>query len=434
MKLFKATSYCLPLSLLTLIVGCKDDSLSSQVMTFNAPDRSYYFERDGKSSVRNDGQTVRNLLIQDFKMLLDQLKNPNASPVNYEELYRYYDNNGQTLAQETATVVKGKIETKRLDWLAGRRDLKGKVNPQYGNEITANISQWCQKIADNTQDPNKLGKWQVVIDEKTGYDLSEMIHKTLLGGVAFSHGLHSYFRKVEEKNNESLMDYGVEIANYTEMEHHLDETFGYTGAARNFYDFTDEEIADIENGKNYKDNFIIDGKIDFKKEYNFSFIVEAAKRDLSAESELDYTTAIFEGFRQARQAIVDKDYEKLLEQKEIILDNWEEVIAATAIHHINQVLMELDTLQKMPKRKPNQFYKHWSAMYKYVEALRYNYNNRLIDLDLILHRYMETAEVPFPKAIAEERSKIRNYKGRLMIARYNIQITYGFSTEDVEAW
>ncbi len=396
--------------------------------------RVYFFLRHGKSTVRNVGQTVRHLLVQDAKILMERLSQPGAEPITFEKLYKYYDNNQTTINGNILTETQLPPLQPNYTYIAGGRDLKAKVLDEYVDEITNNMTSWFQTISDNSNDPSKLGTDMVLIEEETGYDLSEFFQKTAYGAVLFSHALHSYFRNVEDKNNEDLFCYPGWLTSYTEMEHHMDEVFGYYGASRVFHDYTIEEIADIEGHQNYKDGYIPDEKIDFNTEYNFSFVVEAARRDLASKTATNYAETIFEAFRLARVAIVEKNYEELIFQKEIILSNWEEVIAASTIHHLNALLVEMDQLSNNSNHHPFLMYKHWSAMYKYIEVLRYNYNNRLVNWEDLQQAYMRTPEVPFPKALSDDPSKIVDFKLRIEAVRSIVQATYNFAEEDVLAW
>lgn len=131
---------------------------------------------------------------------------------------------------------------------------------------------------------------------------------------------------------------------------------------------------------------------------------------------------------------MEKDYDKLIERKAVILDNWEKVVASSAVHHLNEVVRELDFLKDYPGASPERFYMHWSAMFKYTEMLRYNYDNRFTGYKEVLDEKFITSAVPFPKAIVDDVSKINDYKTGLLDARAIIQGIYDFDPADVENW
>ena len=304
----------------------------------------------------------------------------------------------------------------------------------YGDSITADIQAWCRIISQNSHDPALIGTYRVYIDPATGLDLAEMYQKTVLGGVAFSHGINTYLKHVEIRNNKKLVTIGTDTMNYTEKEHHFDEVFGYSGLSRNFLDFTDQEVADVAGGRNYKDNVVVDGKIDLQSEYNYSFAVEAAKRDLSSAVHTDFTRKLYDAFYFGRLAIIRNDDPSLLVHKQVILETWEEILAATAIHHLNLTLAELDKLHRNPGESPELLYRHWASMYTYIEAFRYNYNNRLILWEWILDHWVRPNTLPWPKALVDDRDLIPQYQDSLRMAREAIRETYGFAFENAVAW
>lgn len=395
----------------------------------------YYFERDGRTNVANTGQIVRNLIVQDFEILVKGLTEPGAAPIAFEDLYKYYENDAQTIDGPTLTECDLPLVFETLRAISSIRDLKQRVNGPNAQQVHEDMAHWCQTIADNSEDPAKLGTYEVYIEESTGYDLVQMFKLTGLGAAMFEHGNYVYFRFVEYDYNDSLVWYpGSNGINYTSMEHHWDEAFGYYGAAHNFHDFSDEELVAFESGGNYKDNLIIDGKIDFKTEYNFHFARMAAQRDLDSKTGTDFSRAVFDAFYEGRVAIVAKEYETMLASKPIILDNWEKIIASTAIHHINGVMAELDLLSGNAEYSPKMFYHHWAAMYKFTEMLRYNYGNRFLQYQEVLDTYYRTAEVLFPRALVDDTSLIEGYVPKLLEVRQLMQDVYNFDEQDVLAW
>jgi hypothetical protein len=395
----------------------------------------YYFERDGHPNVANTGQVVRNLLIQDFEILVKGLAEPGASPVTYGDLYQYYENDAQTIDGHTLTQCDLPLVYETLREISSVRDLKQRVNGPNAEQVHADMSHWCQTIADNSADPAKLGTYEVYIEESTGYDLVQMFKLTGLGAAMFEHGIYVYFRYVENDHNDSIVWFpGATGLYYTWMEHHWDEAYGYYGSASNFHDFTDEELVAFETGGNYKDNLIIDGKIDFKTEYNYHFARMAAQRDIDSQTGTDFSRAVYDAFYEGRLAIVEKDYDMMISKKPVILDNWGKIIAATAIHHLNATLKEIDLLVNNTEHSPEQFYHHWAGMYKMTEMLRYNYENRFLQYQQVLDSKYRTAAVPFPRSIVDDPARGEVYAMELLDVRQMLKEVYNFAEQDVLAW
>lgn len=394
----------------------------------------YSFERNGMETAIYNGQIVRHLLINDFKLKVEQLATSDAQAVDFADLYKYYDNNGVTLSDKVLTPSNLPLVFNHTNEIAGGRDLHSKATNTYATTFQNDITNWLQIIANNSKNPSKLGTYQVYIDEFTGYDLREFAYLTFLGGINYNHGLKAYFIGVENKENDELFLIDDVPATYTQMEHHWDETFGYLGAARNFTAFNIETVAGYEGDAVYQDNFVVDGLINFKDEYNFDFICEAARRDISAKEFTNYAQGLFLAFYQGRISIIAKDYETVLTHKKSIETQWEEVIAATAIHHLNATLQYMQEFKNGDFTNLNRFYQHWSAMYKWTEMLRYTYNNRLTNYEEILNEYYVTAAVPFPKAIKDDISKITTYQEQLIAARTFIGTTYHFADVNIKNW
>ncbi len=436
MKSFASRIFFAALMMMVCLSNCnrQDDDIPEPIDPKTQP-YVYHFEYDGHANVANTGQVVRNLLVQDFEILVTGLASPDATPVSFEDLYKYYENDAQTIEGPTLTEVDLPLVYETLREISSIRDLKQRVNGPNAEQVHADMAHWCNTIAEYSQDDSKLGTYEVYIEESTGYDMLQMFKLTGLGAAMLEHGLYVYFRYVENDYNDTIVWYpGATELYYTWMEHHWDEAFGYYGAARNFHDFSDEELVGFENGDNYKDNFDLDGKIDFKTEYNYHFAQMAAQRDLDSKTGTDFSRAVYDAFYEGRVAIVEKDYDLMLSKKPIILDNWEKIIAATVIHYLNAVLGQMDLLVNDPQASPELFYRHWAAMYKFTEMFRYNYENRFNQYQEVLDTKYKTDEVPFPKTVVDDPSKAEAYALSLLEVRSMIKEIYQFDEQDVLAW
>ena len=114
------------------------------------------------------------------------------------------------------------------------------------------VQEWFGMIADNaveqlagTQRVDPIeGEPISLYHTTTGLDLKQLVQKFLLGAITFSQGADDYLdNDVEGKgllaDNTAL----VEGKPYTALAHQWDEGYGYFGAARNYNDYTDDEIA-----------------------------------------------------------------------------------------------------------------------------------------------------------------------------------------------
>ena len=73
-----------------------------------------------------------------------------------------------------------------------------------------------------------------------GVDMSQMINKVLIGAVPYYQATGVYLNSLLERDNSEARD-GTDP--YTAMEHAWDEAFGYFGAARDYFRYTDDQLA-----------------------------------------------------------------------------------------------------------------------------------------------------------------------------------------------
>ena len=118
-----------------------------------------------------------------------------------------------------------------------------------------------------------------------GTDLKQLIQKFLLMSITYSQGTDDYLDEGLAADNISARGDGKPD---TALEHGYDEGFGYFGAARDFLEYNDNEIAgkvdadDAATGRvdwNGKHDTDADGKFDLTSEVNLGNSINAAKRD-----------------------------------------------------------------------------------------------------------------------------------------------------------
>ena len=179
------TSWIVVLLLATslFLIGCGDDETDEEDVLLDeeavgegptpiAVPSAYVFDSrfvEGESSVSYSGQTVRNLLLQDLKVLIDSLGKAGAQPAAVQDmlnLYAYDDSlNLQSLSTAGATPVK----ESRYSSISTGKNLSGKISGDvvigYNRAADDLVREWFQVIADNSQDPAKLGTPAVYTDD-----------------------------------------------------------------------------------------------------------------------------------------------------------------------------------------------------------------------------------------------------------------------------
>lgn len=274
-----------------------------------------------------------------------------------------------------------------------------------------------------------------------GRDLKQLIQKFLLGAVAFSQGADDYLD--DDTDNKGLNTSNIASGSeYTPLEHQWDEGYGYFGAARDYLEYTDDEIAakggrDAYSSGRHDSND--DGLFDLMSEVNMGNSVNAAKRDrgtVGLTDPTDYTAAAFNALLEGRKIINDnigaelttEQMTALQAQRDIVLEFWEKSISATVVHYIN------DTRSDLADIGTNDFSysdlaKHWSEMKGFALNLQFSRFSPLSDADYTqLHTLMQDAPV-----VSDDAARTQ-YMADLLAARDILQQAYGFSAEHAENW
>ena len=413
--------YFLPF-LLLLSISCEDSNTEDPIVTLDTP-TEYVFESrfiDNESSVSYPGQVVRNLLINDIKSLVSN----NVGGGNSATITSMMANSDANLAIAAASGL-STVQTKYHDISTSElNDLLGAVvdyvDPGYGANAQNMIAGWIAESAGYSIRPG-------------GLDLGQMVQKVMWGAISYWQGTSKYMSKIPDDNNteQSGDDF------YTAMEHHWDESYGYFGAARD-YNTGYSDDNDRKTDPYYDSNG--DGNIDFKSEYNMGWSVTAAKRDLvTASTDYDFTGTIMNAYLEGRALIYNQvPLEEILVQRDIILENWEKVVAAVSIHYINDTMSDLAELITAGDSSltymnvGNSYLAHWAEMRAYAHGLIYNDFKLISDPDIAaVFGYMGNAPVFNDGA---DFSGMQTLHDNLALAKDILQAAYDFDDEHMANW
>ncbi|MCG8424734.1 MAG: DUF4856 domain-containing protein [Proteobacteria bacterium] len=266
-----------------------------------------------------------------------------------------------------------------------------------------------------------------------GQDLKQLIQKFLLGAVNLSQGLDDYLDNDTDGKGLRSSNLRDGDKSYSTLEHQWDEGFGYFGAARDYNDYTDDEIAGKGGREGYKKGYHDsngDNAIDLLSEYNFGHSTNAAKRDRgsSAQAPTDFTKTIFDAFLTGRAIISSADGEldddqiaDLVEQRDIIAREWEAVVAATVVHYINETLVDMGTFGGSYNFVDHA--KHWSELKGFALGLQFSRFSPLTEAQFAqLHQLIGDAPV-LPNAPSAD---IEAYRQDLLMARDIVGQGYDF--------
>ena len=412
-----------------LAIGCEDaDEEVVDDTTIETP-TEYVFESrfdEGVSSVSYSGQVVRNLLVNDIKGLIaDNIGGGNTAIIN--SMMANDDPNLAIYSASGLNTVQTNyqdISTSQLnDRLAA---VTSYIDPGYNANAQDMIAGWVAESEIYSVAPG-------------GLDLGQMAQKVMWGAIAYWQGTSKYMSKIPGDDN-SVSDEGDP---YTAMEHHWDESFGYFGAARDFntgYSDDTDRKTDPYNDSNG------DGLIDFKSEYNAGWAITAAKRDLidGVSVDYDFTKTIFDAYLEGRTLIYNQaPLADILTQRDIILNNWEKVVAAVSIHYINDTMSDLAALiaaadtslawDNLPAEGDGYKYNiHWAEMRAYAHGLIYNDFKLISDADIAtVLGYMGTSPAYND---GSDFSAMQTLHNNLALAKPILQAAYGFSDAHMANW
>lgn len=431
-------------------------------------------------SVSYSGQVARHLLILELTNYISsglQADLDNDMFTTREEvleqllsLYRATDEEYDLVLGDRALTVSTLVDAAQntlKEVSASTKDLSGKI---AGNDATGQHQDWSQAfvafgamgtrspeqeierllgliadnaaeyIAGNTRlDPNGNAITSVYLAED-GLDYKQLVQKILLGAVAFSQGADDYLD--DDTEGKGLLSDHVDFGSnpYTALEHQFDEGFGYFGAARDYLEYSDDEIS-VKGGRDEYQGMHdsnADGEIDFKSEYNFGHSQNAAKRDRGTASNsnpTDFTKEAMEAFIAGRKLLndtagtelSDAQMTELQGYRDTALMAWEKSIAATAVHYINDTIADLDTMGTDDFVYAD-LAKHWSELKGFVISLQFNRMSPLTDAQ---HLEVNSLIADAPVLTTEE---VAAYKADLEDARDILQAAYQFDAENVANW
>ena len=417
-----------------LLIACGDDdnpvdSGSGGSTTIDIP-TAYVFDsrfNEGESSVAYSGQVVRNLLLQDLKIFIDNLGKEGAESATVDDLLQFYAYDDGLNLESLTTAGDMAVVENRYSSISTGKNLVSKISKDvvigYGKTADELVREWFEIIAANSQDADKLGTPAVYTDDN-GVDLTQMINKVLIGAVPYYQATGVYLGGLLEDENGSV----AEGKSYTEMEHHWDEAFGYFGAARDYSRYSDAQLAGKVADYTFDSNG--DGQIDFKSEYNFGLSRNAGKRDKGG-SGVNFTGDIFAAFLAGRTLIVNQGSQSdIAAQRELAANGMEKVIAATVVHYVNDTLSDMAALGTDDENRVN-LNKHWAEMKGFTVALQYS-PFRLISQGQLeeLHGIMGQA----PSYEAPGSDAYDGVVSSYMRAKDVLQAAYGFSADNMANW
>tara|TARA_Y100001936_G_scaffold2293_1_gene2209 strand:- start:1075 stop:2397 length:1323 start_codon:yes stop_codon:yes gene_type:complete len=414
--------------MLFAVIGCSsDDDDDDGVALIDTP-TEYSFESrfsSGESSVSYSGQVVRNLLINDIKTQMGA----DAGSGDATTLLSMMANDNANQAILSSAGDMSTVQTKYHDISTSHLNdrltaVESYIIPGYDANAGTLVNGWVQECVAN-------GKTRA-----NGVRLDQITQKTLWGAVSYWQATSKYMSKIP--NDDNSMQSGD--ANYTAMEHHWDESFGYFGAA---LDYNTGYSDDVDRKSGPYNDSNSDGSIDFKSEYNVGWAVTAAKRDdcSACDTNYDFTKTIFDAYLEGRTLITNQaDLADILVQRDLVMNTWEKVVAAVSIHYVNDVVADIagligagDATVAPGSDATADYENHWGEMRGYANGLLYNDFKLISDANLNrILQVMGTAPV-YPSD--GNFDAMQAYHDSLVgEVRAIFKASYGFSDANLAGW
>ena len=294
----------------------------------------------------------------------------------------------------------------------------------------------------------------------TGLDYRQLLQKFLSGAISFSQGTNDYFQSsfADQLNQDGTKIYG-------EGEHNFDEAFGYFGATRDYGEYTPDQAAgkSDDDRDGYHDTNS-DGEIDVRSEVVLGHAQNCGKRDRGSASATNPTNLmdpVFDAFLAGRrimetatanQTLTAEASDALQGHITVASKIWEQCIAATVIHYINDVTADMGEFVAPDFADVSNFTnlaKHWGEMKGFALGLQFSPASPFrdgtvsgIDLDDLKLVLSLMGDAPVladgsqggQPATGTAQAAIDGYIADLAAARDILEEAYGFDAEVVAGW
>lgn len=312
-----------------------DNSCEYPAEELEVPSTYNFVDADGNSTVSFSGQQIRLEMLSEIVTYM-KTANTSGTTVDATILKGMYANNSHTWTDANSLGMTG--SSKQLKNKTAYVTADG--SPDAGIQLYFEDLMDSLAVASTSSDIGSTGVTGVWPNDGVsgpylmngdGHEFTQLIEKGLMSAVLASQMTVNYLGTIADDNNTDLED----GKNYTEMQHHWDEAYGY---------FT----SSIDYPTSGTDRFwgkYADGR----------------------ETLLQSASKISEAFRKGRAAIDAQEYDIRDEQVDIIRDEMEKLQAACAIHYLNGAK---DDIANNTTRNHK-----LSEVYAFLHGMKFGYNS-----------------------------------------------------------
>jgi len=316
---------------------------------------TYEFTREGASTVFYGGQTDRLNMVEEIKEVLRA--GDAGGTVSEQVLLDMYantgGNGGGNFSFTSDRQLKDKTFTPDLDHNFFENFFAGAAAASVNGNNGVTASNGTAGLITRENSGNTI-----LVDEK-GREFTQLIEKGFMGSV-FYHQIFNVYLSDERIGDEVENTELIEGENYTAMEHHLDEAFGYWDPPLDFTSPWPDERGD-------EDRFWS----------HYSNTVDNVSNGLLGTNE-----TIMNAFKEARAAIVNNDLNTKNQMRDVLYEQLELVAAALCVHYIN------GTLSSLGEGNTGEAFHTLSEAWAFANALKYS-PHKAITLEQ-LEQIMET--------------------------------------------
>ncbi len=328
-----------------------ESTISATVTTgklIDAPE-TYEFTRNGESSVSYSGQTDRLDMVEEMKAYL--AAGDGGGILSEQALLDMYENTGGNGGGHFSFTSDRQLKDKTFPPDVDERLFENLFAGAAAASRNGNAGETATDGTAGLIVRENSGN-TILVDER-GREFTQVIEKGMMGSVFYHQIFNVYLTDARVGNGVENVEL-VADRNYTPMEHHWDEAFGYWDPPLDFTSPWPDERGDEDRFWSHYSNTV----------------------DNVADGQLGTNRIIMDAFIEGRTAIVNNDPATRDAQRDILYEYLELVAAGTAVHYINNTLAHLND------GNTGEAFHTLSEAWAFTNALRYS-PRRKISLDEI---------------------------------------------------
>lgn len=316
---------------------------------------TYAFTRNGASTVWHGGQEDRLNMVEEIRDVLRQADGGVA--ISEQALLDMFQNTGNNGGGNFSFTSDRQLRDKTF-----APDLDSRLfEDLFARAAQASIAASGGALAKNGSAGlmTRENSGNTILIDENGREFTQLVEKGLMGAVFYNQIFNVYL--TDARTGDGVENVELRTGeNYTDMEHHWDEAFGYWDPP---LDFTSPWPS--ERGS--EDRFWS----------HYSNVVDNVR-----DGQLGTNAIIMGAFKEGRAAIVNNDLSTKNAQRDVLYQHLDLVAAATAVHYVNL------TIGFLSEGKTGEAFHTLSEAWAFTNALRYS-PRRLIGLNEI-EEIMET--------------------------------------------